>query len=347
MIPIQNLYYLLSYAWDHPLPEAGWHDIAPDDPRDALNLLATALVRGVDDLVQRGLERGYTPLVEATVQPRGRVLFKESLPLLARRQLRLAVEHDELTHDTLRNRLLRTTLDALLCSDSIDAKHQGKLHAAHAWFRGIAHVAISPGIFTQARPARHNRHYRFLLHLCELIHKLQLPARQSGRLRFRELMQDEVLMRRVFEAYVQRFAKAHAPAGVRVSSGEGFPWFETGGDAESLRHLPGMKTDLMLHHTDGRVCILDCKYYAAALVRAHHSEKQRHQTGNLYQLFAYQQNYAAHHPGKQVSGVLLYPLNGTSLRHRYELCGHETRVCTLNLDQSWSCIEAELRAILF
>jgi len=346
VIPIRNLYYLLSYAWDYPLPEAGWQDIAPDDPRDALNLLASALVRGVDDLVRRGLERGYTPMIVATSQPRGRLLIKESLPLLARRRLQLVVEHDELTHDTLRNRLLRTTLDSLLRCDAIDSKQHMHLHDARKWFAGISPAVIAPGTFAQARPARHNRHYRFLLHLCELIHRLQLPSAVAGRIRFRDLVQDEVVMRGVFEAFVQRFARAHAPAGVTTGR-EHFRWFNTGDDIEAAQHLPMLKTDINVHHPDGRVLILDCKYYAHAMKPGQWSDTLLHHRENLFQIFAYMQNYAAHHPGKSVSGALLYPMIGTSMRHRYVLCGHETTINTINLNQPWPMIEHDLRELLF
>lgn len=346
MIPIRNLYYLLSYAWDCPLPEAGWLDIAPDDPRDALNLLASALVRGVDNLVRRGLERDYTPMIEATSQPRGRLLIKESLPLLARRRLQLVVEHDELTHDTLRNRLLRTTLDSLLRCDAIESKQHAHLHAARKWFTSIAPVAIAPGTFAQARPARHNRHYRFLLHLCELIYRLQLPSAVAGRLRFRDLVQDEVVMRGVFEAFVQGFARAHAPAGV-ITGPKRFRWFNTSDDSDAIPHLPTLNTDVNVHHPDGRVLILDCKYYAHAMKPGQRSGTLQHRRDNLFQLFAYMQNYAAHHPGKSVSGALLYPMNGISMRHRYVLCGHETAVNTINLNQPWPMIEHDLRELLF
>lgn len=344
MIPIENLYYLLSYAWEHPLPEAGWREISRDDPRDALNLLATILVRGMDDLVRRGLERGYTAEVAATSQPRGRLLIKDTIALRARREPRLVVERDELTHDTLRNRLLRTTLDALLRWGAVDDRQHAALHTARRWFAEIPSCAITPGIFAQARPARQNRHYRFLLQVCELIHRLQLPGAKDGTLRFRELQRDEQLMRRIFERFVQRFAREHAPAGVRVTAHESFRWSETS-NSDQAHTLPVMETDLMLHRGE-QTAILDTKYYTSALV-AGRMGGMKHRRENLFQLFAYLKNYEAHHPGRQILGALLYPLNGEHLRHRFQLCGHEVWVCTVNLHQRWREIEAELRVILF
>lgn len=58
MIAIRNVYYLLLYAWDR-LDEGRMATIDAEPDTDLVDLLASVLVRGVDDLLRRGLDRGY------------------------------------------------------------------------------------------------------------------------------------------------------------------------------------------------------------------------------------------------------------------------------------------------
>ncbi len=105
-----------------------------------------------------------------------------------------------------------------------------------------------------------------------------------------------------------------------------------------------MKTDVTLERTS-RTTILDCKYYKEALVKSFN--KARIHSGHLYQLNAYLQNSSCHEPSKTFDGILLYPsVESTRLHARFELLGKQVRIETINLDQNWQSIEAELKRIL-
>jgi 5-methylcytosine-specific restriction endonuclease McrBC regulatory subunit McrC len=56
-IPIQNIYYLLVYAWDS-LEEADLLQIEPEQSTDLLDLFANVLSSGVAHILRRGLDRG-------------------------------------------------------------------------------------------------------------------------------------------------------------------------------------------------------------------------------------------------------------------------------------------------
>jgi len=57
-IPILNIYYLLSYAWDK-LDEAEPKEVSQVDNHNVINLFARVLSNRTAYLLRRGLDRGY------------------------------------------------------------------------------------------------------------------------------------------------------------------------------------------------------------------------------------------------------------------------------------------------
>ena len=77
-IPIQNIYYLLSYAWNK-LEENKVVNVSIDDYSQLHNLLARVLINGCYHLFKRGLERDY--IINEEVYPgiKGKILFSPKL----------------------------------------------------------------------------------------------------------------------------------------------------------------------------------------------------------------------------------------------------------------------------
>ena len=70
-IPVRNLYYLLSYAWNYVRTT----DIAGATARDlgtVPDMLAHVLSHGVARLISRGLDRSYEPVGDALRTIRGK-----------------------------------------------------------------------------------------------------------------------------------------------------------------------------------------------------------------------------------------------------------------------------------
>ena len=109
-IPIENLYYLLCYAFDK-LPDNAITKVDAENCPDSQNLLALALARGVKNLQRRGLERQYKERKEETARLQGRVLLHESQRRMIDRQGRMLCEFDELTVDCLSNRILKALVN--------------------------------------------------------------------------------------------------------------------------------------------------------------------------------------------------------------------------------------------
>ena len=57
-IPIQNLYYLLCYAWGLP-EQREWVKVDADSCPAVLDLLSRLLTKGADVLLKRGIAKEY------------------------------------------------------------------------------------------------------------------------------------------------------------------------------------------------------------------------------------------------------------------------------------------------
>ena len=75
-IPIENIYFLLCYAWDK-LAEKEVVNVDPIESTSLADLFAKVLVSGTNHLVKRGFDRGYVTHSEWVTRLRGRIIFNE------------------------------------------------------------------------------------------------------------------------------------------------------------------------------------------------------------------------------------------------------------------------------
>src|SRR5919107_686026 len=120
-IPIQNIYYLLCYAWNK-LEEGEVVGVSAINSTRLVDLFAKVLAGGTHHLIRRGFDRGYLAFAEETPRIRGKIDFSSSLKrnLLARGQARC--EYEELDHNVLHNQILKTTLERLSLAEGLDTK---------------------------------------------------------------------------------------------------------------------------------------------------------------------------------------------------------------------------------
>lgn len=72
MIPIQNIYYMLSYAFQI-LTEQGYKNIATEKFENTAELMAAILAKGISLQIKRGLGKEYIQKTEALSSLRGRI----------------------------------------------------------------------------------------------------------------------------------------------------------------------------------------------------------------------------------------------------------------------------------
>ncbi|HEY0094372.1 MAG TPA: hypothetical protein VGB96_08615 [Archangium sp.] len=336
MVPVHNIYYLLCYAWDYA-EEAPLADVGGLEAGTLQDLLAHVLVSGVAGLLRRGLDRAYVEQEEALRSPRGRLDVSATLKRNLERSSRVVCRYDELSHDVLHNRLLRATL-LRLASAGVAPKLARELTNAARRMREVGDIELVPSLFQRVQLHRNNAHYRFLLHVCELAVRFLIPEQQGQGFRFVDFRANEQEMGALFEAFIRNFLKREQDH-FRVK-GEVIRWMAEPMEPGAEALLPVMKTDISLV-APGRKVILDAKFYTRPLSISRDGRKKLREA-HLYQMFAYLKNLEAHGQGAADAAVLLYATSGERFDHRFRLGNHELRACSLDLNQPWPGIRAEL-----
>jgi 5-methylcytosine-specific restriction enzyme subunit McrC len=338
-IPIQNLYYLLCYAWNH-LEQGRIVDVSRIPSTELVDLFALVLSEGVAHLARRGLEQGYKVKEDDLAGVRGRIGLLESSRKFLLQHGRAHCRFDELGSDTLANRIVKATLRDLLACDALDHDLKARTRAVLRLFRAVEDVPVSTQLFRQVQLHSNNRFYRFLLHVCELIHEGWLVDQVTGQKKFRDFDRDERKMARVFEEFLYNFLRIHR-VGTDVRR-EQIGWRASSSTDPGLALLPRMVTDISLRQPGSRL-IIDAKYYQETLSDYYDAAKLHSQ--NIYQLLSYVGN-AQPDEGEQIEGMLIYPCVAHTLREDYVIQGHPIHIRTLDLNQTWHAIESELMAIV-
>lgn len=340
-IPIQNIYFLLAYAWNS-LQEARSIAVSQEGCRILPDLFARVLVGGVNQLLRRGLDRDYLTEEVNTTCPRGKFDLAATLKygLLLKNQVRCSV--DTLTHDVLHNQIIRATLRHLSRCEGLDRSLRNQLLQLHHTLHEISEIELRLTLFSQVRLHRNNGHYRFLMHLCRLVFDNLLIDEKTGRYHFQDFLRDDRQMAVLFEQFIRNFYRQEQSS-FRVGS-KSFPWQEVEASDGDIRFLPLMKTDVSLTSFDREVTI-DAKYYSELFQGRFGPEKVR--SAHLYQLFTYLRNLqvSTTRPAA-VEGILLYPTVDRPVDLTYRIHGHPLRVATLNLNTDWQQIHLRLLSLL-
>lgn len=345
MIPIENIYFLLCYAWDR-FDEGGMAQIEKSDFTDAADLFATVLISGVGRLLRQGLDRGYLEHEEVLSTIRGRIDVSYTVRHGLHRKGRVLCRFDELEYNVLQNRIVKSTLKRLIKVEGLDSSLREKLVGLTRRMSEIEEIPLNQKIFKRVKIHRNNRFYRFLLNICELVVSYTSPDERTGAYRFREFLQDEKRMPMIFQQFVFNFMRREQ-RDYRVSVDRlKWPARAFSQDREGdLDFLPGMETDISLRSNE-RTVIVDTKYYAQALTSRFEGSIKAH-SGNLYQMHAYLSSLEDRKfPDNTAEGVLLYPTNGSDVDLAWIIKGHVLRVRTVNLAQNWRDIRNDLLGIL-
>ena len=338
-IPIQNIYYLLLYAWEK-VPEGAIVDVDSADQTDILDLLARVFEGALRHVVRRGLFQSYRTVTDEVVGVKGRLLVAPTARRLLAHQGRTICEFDELSEDNLLNRILRATLRGLCGLDDLDAGTRRKLLQLDARLSGVALVPLSRGSFRQVQLQGSNGFYGFLLNLCRLIFESVLMSEERGAARFPEFIRDR--LPEIYEQFIFGFYRRERPdLGVTRDI---IRWDAQELQPGSLAFLPTMRTDVTLR-TDQLCLVIDAKFYQEALRNRFGADRVI--SGHLYQVFAYLKNLEKRTgPDAAAEAMLLYPVVNQRLRLDYMLGGHRVRVCTVDLAANWRSVSQELMELI-
>ncbi len=338
-VPVRNVYYLLCYAWQRhealtALPVGAEYAERPVD------LFALLLTDGVARALKRGIAREYVQMEDCLRRPRGKFdvskTVKEGLLLDAQ----VACSFDELSPDTPENRILKATLRLLLRDPHLAAAVKQSCRRLVARLAGVADAPFTLRELRRVRIHRHNQDYRFLMSLCELLHRLWIPG-GGGPGQFSDIRREPQLLGLLFEEFLRSLWKREQ-ATWRIAR-ETLKW-DLDEETSFARMMPSMNTDISLSCGASRA-IVECKWTKRPYERDDGSKKLR--STHLYQLFAYLKNAEARGaPYARCTGVLVYPSVGEDVRADLSLQGHRVLVRSVDLGQPWDAIRRQALAVL-
>ena len=106
MIPIQNVYYMLSYAFQ-VLNEQGYKNIATKQFHNTAELMAAILEKGIAIQLKRGLGKEYIPQTEALSSLRGKIDIAESIKTQSMLRKQLICTYDVFSVNSIMNRIIK------------------------------------------------------------------------------------------------------------------------------------------------------------------------------------------------------------------------------------------------
>jgi 5-methylcytosine-specific restriction enzyme subunit McrC len=334
-ILIQNIYYLLCYAWDR-LEATELIKTDTETSPNLPNLLTSVLIRVTQRLINQGLYQEYITSISESRSIKGKLLLLESL---RKNQLNRGIaicEFDDFSVDNLPNQLLRTTLSQLASSTDLDNKLRKKIDGLLIKMTEVSQIDLTKEIFISNRFGHLSPNYWMALNICELICANLSFSQQTGRYLFQDFLKNEKKMASLFENFVRNFFKIELSEA--RPSREDIRWqFE--GNNESLKLLPKMQTDVTLRYQNRKI-IIDAKYYADTFQRNFDVKKIYSQ--HLYQLHA----YLSQQSDPTCEGILLYPCVNEPVRLEFKYQSHRIKVETINLNQPWELIHTDMLALL-
>ena len=340
-IPIQNIYYLLCYAWDK-LEEKEVINVKEEDATELIDLFAKVIINGTAHLFKRGLDRYYVEHEEEISGVKGKLNLDTTIKRNLLTFHKTSCLFDEFSYNILHNQILKTTISKLMRTEDLDGQLKEQLKRLYWRLSDISEINIKASLFRKIRLHKNNYFYDFLLKICEIIHNNIFINQETGNYKFRDFLRDETKMRALFEAFIRNFYKREL-VGFDVGR-ENIDWQLHPFNEDAKKFLPKMETDISLK-SESRKIIIDTKYYKETLKGNFDTEKIH--SGNLYQLFAYLKNVEVKDElSRKCEGILLYPTVDKDIKLEYQIEDHKLSIRTINLNQHWTKIDKDLKQLI-
>jgi len=338
VIPVQNVYYMLAYAFQ-VLNEDGYRNVATEQFNNVAELCAAILTKGVSLQLKRGLGRDYISETETLSGLRGKIDITESIKTQTMLRRQMVCTYDEFSVNTYMNRIIKTTMLKLLHAD-IDKSRKKEIRKLLVFFDEVQELDVHTINWNQ-QYSRNNQTYRMLVSICYLVLKGLLQTTTDGSTKLMQFV-DEQRMCRLYEKFIlEYYRKEHPEITANASQ---IPW-QLDDDFSDM--LPVMQTDIMLSQGT-KVLIIDAKYYEHTTQTQY--DKHTLHSNNLYQIFTYVKNkeYELREEQHEVAGMLLYAKTEEEIQpdQKYKMSGNRISVRTLDLNLDFTEIRKQLDGIV-
>ena len=342
-IPIENIYYLLCYAWNK-LDEKERVNVSIDDKTELLDLLAKVLISATKMLLKKGIDKNYIDHTEELAGVKGKIQVSQTLKSNLLFKQRTNCTFDNFSANIISNRILVSTIYRLISTKGLDKGLKGELISLQRMLLGIEQIKITNSLFKQVRLNRNNSFYGFVMNVCQIIYESTFPSELEGNYKFSDFTRDDKKMNQLFEAFIRNFYKIEQKKYKTVKK-ETIKWQFDSTENESYQYLPQMETDITLE-TDEKKIIIDAKFYRETMTL--HYDKEKIKSANLYQLFSYLLNQRDNNSAKtqNATGILLYPTIDKDYDLSFKYNQHKIQIRTVNLHTNWKDISMRLKEII-
>ncbi len=135
MIPVHNIYYMLSYVFK-VLNGQGYRHMAMESFHNVADLCAAILCKGVSLQIKRGLGRSYIEKTEPLSALRGRIDITESMKTQSLLRQQLVCSYDDFSVNTHMNHIIKSTL-SLLLQGNIARERKKDIRRLLKYFEGV------------------------------------------------------------------------------------------------------------------------------------------------------------------------------------------------------------------
>src|SRR5690625_995556 len=333
-IPIRNIYYMLSYAYQ-TLNLGEYKQIGTEKFKNVKELYSEILLIGVPVLIRGGLSKDYISVEENSNVIKGKIDINSTIKKNALVNKKVAVVYDEFSEDILLNQLIKATLVYLSRSNQISRKKRRMFYGLLPYFTNVSDVKLDLNLWKNVKYNRKNIRYQFIVDVCRYLYE-QLLFDESSTYQLMKELQDEQRLSSLFEKFIYAFFKRETK--YKVSRPQ-IHWNVDDGYTEAL---PIMQTDLVLQK-ENKTLIVDTKFYSENMAARFEGGATKQRSSNLYQIFTYINNWRKE-ADETVAGMLLYAKT-TAINqpnHIYHIKGNQIIVVSLDLQQDFSGIKREL-----
>ena len=203
MISIQNIYYMLSYAFK-VLRDNGYKSMATEEFNNIAEMMAQILLRGISLRLNRGLEKEYLSQTQALSFLRGKIDIADSIKTQSIRRRQLVCIYDDFSVNNRMNQIIKSTLEILLKAD-IGKNIKKEIRKLMVFFSDVDSIDLYSADWN-LRYNRNNQTYQMLIGICYLVVKGLMQTNSYGVTKLMDYM-DEQHMWSLYQNFIFQYYK--------------------------------------------------------------------------------------------------------------------------------------------
>lgn len=348
-IPIQNLFYMLCYAWN-VLSIKDSINVSSEEIKDSYNLLGRIFSYGVGKLIRQGFYRSYVMTEDELSTLKGKILLSNTINQSSLIKKKLYCEFDEFTSNNLFNQIIKYTLCCLIKNPTIDTSIKNDVKKQIIYFANIDEAVPNGRNLQKLKFNKNNFIYKMLISTASMLYNNSLVNEENGRVTFKDFYREEQ-MQKVYELFLLNFYalhldkenyRVHAPKINWNIDTNAFDYWQNSFEIETK--ITDRRTDIVIENKKEKIqFIIDAKYYREALISSYQNEATKtYRTGHINQVRGYilDSNFEG-----AKCGALVYPTVCNNELERGKLLpisGAHIIIKTINLNQNWQKIEENL-----